>query len=122
MQDRDSNFPKIRVTFLLLLASGITLLFFWVIKGFVLALIMAVVLTVLALPAYRRLVKWLRGRDTAAAALTVLLTVVVAIIPTILFLGVLVYEAAQVSESLDSWLKAYVDEPDQGSKVRGEDQ
>ena len=108
MQDRHSNLPRIRVTFLLLLAIGITLLLFWVVKGFVLALIMAVVLTGLAMPAYRRLVKWLRGRETAAAAITVLLTVVVVIAPTILFLGVLVYEAGQVSESLDSGLKEYV--------------
>jgi len=109
MQGKHSNLARIRVSFLLLLAIGITLLFYWVIKSFVLALIMAVVLAGLVKPAYKRLVKWLRGRDTAAAVITVLLTVVVVILPTILFLGVLVYEAAQVSESLDSWLTEQAD-------------
>ena len=38
-----------RTTFLLLLAVGISLLFFWVIKGFVLALVLAAVLAAVAL-------------------------------------------------------------------------
>lgn len=109
MQDQDYSLTRIRISFLLLLAIGITLLFFWIIRGFVLALVMAVVLTGLVKPAYSRLVKWLRGRETASSVLTVLLTLIVVIVPSILFLGVLVYEADQVSESLDSWLKEYVE-------------
>ena len=48
----------------------------------------------------------LAGIPTPTAP-TVLLTVIIVILPTLLFLGVLVYEAAQVNVRPDSWLTEY---------------
>ncbi len=107
MNNQNSNPPGRRVGFLLLLAIGISLLFFLVVEKFVLAVVMAAVLAGVLHPAYRRVVSLLRGRRTAAATLTVLLTVIIVIVPTLLFLGVLVYEATQVSVNFESWLAEY---------------
>jgi predicted PurR-regulated permease PerM len=49
----------------------------------------------------------LRGRTSAAAILTVAATVITVIVPLLLFLGVLVHEATQVSRSLESWISDY---------------
>jgi len=107
VNNKVSNSPRRRVAFLLLLAIGISLLFFLVVEKFVLALVMAAVLASLVHPAYRRIVGLLRGRKSTAAIVTVLLTVIIIILPTLLFLVVLVYEAAQVSMNLESWLAEY---------------
>ena len=107
MNNRLSTSPGRRVAFLLLLAIGISLLFFLVVEQFVLAVVMAAVLAGVLHPAYRRVVSLLRGRKSAAATLTVLLTVIIVIVPTLLFLGVLVYEATQVSTNFESWLAEY---------------
>ena len=71
MQNEISTVQKSRVAFLLLLAIGISLLFFWVIEDFVLTLVMAAILAGLTFPVYRKFVVWLRGRESAAAAVTV---------------------------------------------------
>jgi len=107
VNNRNSDSARPRVVFLLLLAIGISLLFFLVVEKFVLAVVMAAVLAGVLHPAYRRVVGLLRGRKSTAAIVTVLLTVIIIIVPTLLFLGVLVYEAAQVSVSLESWLAEY---------------
>jgi predicted PurR-regulated permease PerM len=117
MQTKDQNTMG-RVKLLLLLAIGISLLFFMVVKGFAVALLMAAVLAGLTLPVFNRLTKWLRGRKSPAAILTVLLTIIVVIVPVILFLGILVHEAAQVSTSLESWLNEYVEYINDSDKVQ----
>lgn len=93
-----------RIAFLLLLAIGITFVFFWVIKGFVVALLVAAIFSTLLHPFYRRLVNRLGGHESMASGLTVLFSLFVVIIPGILFLGILVGEAVNISESAEAWV------------------
>jgi predicted PurR-regulated permease PerM len=102
------NLTRPRVAFLLLLAIGITLLFFWVIKGFILALLLAAVLAGLVHPFYARVSNLLGGRKSMAAIATVLLSLVLVIIPLMLFLGILVGEAIHISESAGDWVARQV--------------
>jgi predicted PurR-regulated permease PerM len=110
MQNDNPASAKSRVAFLLLLAIGITLLFFWVIKGFVLAILMAAVLAGLVYPIYRRLAGLLGDRKAIASGATVLLSLVLVIIPLLLFLGVLIIEAIQISESAGDWVARQVEQ------------
>ena len=96
---------------LLLLAVTATLLFFWVIKGFALTLVLAAVLAAVAQPLFRWLTGRLHGRETAAALLTVLLFLAVVIVPALLFLGELVSDAAEVSEQLQLWVSNMAQQP-----------
>lgn len=99
-----STVQKSRVAFLLLLAIGISFLFFWVIEDFVLTLVLAAILAGLASPLYQKFVVLLRGRKSTAAALTVLLILLIVIVPTMLLMGSFVHEAVQVSERLEPWI------------------
>ena len=106
MKTRSAALTTPRVAFLLALAIATSILFFWVIKDFVLALFLAAILAGLLHPAYRRVLKWIGGRRSLASAVTVVLSVVLIVVPLLLFLGVVVREAANVSASAKEWLTA----------------
>ena len=112
MNIEPSIVPKSRVTFLLLLAVAISLLLFWVIDGFVLAIFLAAVLAGLLQPVYRPMLKWTGGRRSLASALTVVLSLVVGIVPLLLLLGLVVSEAVHISESAKDWLGAQRQNPE----------
>ena len=92
-----------RVVFLLVLAIAITLLFLSVIGGFALALLLAAVFAGVASPFHRRLTNALGGRTALASGLTVGLSVIVVIIPLLLFLFILAGQAVDISESAHTW-------------------
>jgi predicted PurR-regulated permease PerM len=104
MKNEKPILPRPRIAFLLLLALGITFVFFWVIKGFVVSLLVAAIFVALLHPFYRRLVDRLGGHNAMASGLTVLFSLFAVIIPGILFLGILVGEAANISESAEAWV------------------
>jgi len=112
MQEQPLDTAKTRVALLFLLALAVTALFFWVIKGFVLALLMAVVLAGVMRPVYRKLVDAMHGRKSAAAGLTVVMTLAVVIVPALLFLAAMVHQAAQFSEQLGPWIETHLQSSD----------
>jgi predicted PurR-regulated permease PerM len=85
-----------------------TMAFYWVIGNFVVTLLLAAVLAGMAHPAYRRLRDRLGGRESLAAGTTVLLCLVIVIIPLGLFLGIVVGEAVDVSQSARDWFTEQV--------------
>ena len=93
-----------RTGFLLLLALGMTALLLWLIQGWLIAVFLAAVLAALAHPLYHRLLGLLRGRKLLASGVTVLLSLFLVVIPLLLFLGVLVAEAIEISERAGAWL------------------
>ncbi len=105
------SFTRSRVAFLFLLALVITVLFFWVIRGFVLALVLAAVFAAIAHPFHRRLAELLGGRTALASSLTVVLSLLLVFIPLLLFIGVLVDEAAQVAEAAGVWIAEEMQDP-----------
>jgi predicted PurR-regulated permease PerM len=104
MENRSLRLKQPRVAFLLLLAVAISLLFYWLISDFLLALLVAAVLAALVHPFYLRVARMLRERKGIAAGVTVLLCLVLVIIPMLLFLGILVDEAMHMSESARAWI------------------
>ena len=110
MLNKESMLYTPRVACLLLLAVIISILFYWMIKGFLVALLIAVVLTALVNPFCCRLADWLGGRKTLASGVTVLLSLVLVIIPLLLFLGILVSQAVSVSQSAEGWLTSQIEQ------------
>jgi predicted PurR-regulated permease PerM len=111
MPNNESKLYSPRVACLLLLAVIISILFYWMIKGFLVALLIAAVLAALVNPFCCRLADWLGGRKTLASGVTVLLSLVLVIIPLLLFLGILVNEAVSISQSTEGWLNSQMQEP-----------
>ena len=102
--------PKFRVTFLLLLASVISILFLRLIWGFLLPLLMAAVMAGLASPVYRRLVKLFRNHKAVASAVTVFLSLCLIAVPIFLLIGIVANEAIGITEVTADWLKEHIQE------------
>lgn len=98
------NKHKSRIIFLFSLAVIITGFFYWMIKGFLLAIFIAAVMAALLHPLYQRVVTWCKGREGLASAVTVLLSLVLVIIPCLFFLGIVVNEAAEMAASAKTWV------------------
>jgi predicted PurR-regulated permease PerM len=108
MQDRTPPDPepgplRFRRAFLLTLVLAISVLFFLVIRRFVLTVLLAAVLAGIATPIYR----WLRdrsGRRLAGAATLVLLLAGVGL-PVAGFLALVATEAVQLSQGAEEWFQ-----------------
>ncbi|MGB5525476.1 MAG: AI-2E family transporter, partial [Gemmatimonadota bacterium] len=70
MAIKNSALSRPRVAFLLVLALAVTLLFFWVIKGFLLALLLGAIMAALLHPFYGRIVERLGGREGLGSGVT----------------------------------------------------
>ena len=104
---RDSALSRPRVAFLLLLSLGITALLLWVVRPFVVAIVMAAVLGAVAHPLYRKVLQRLGGRKSLASGITVVLSLFLFIVPLVLFLGIVVGEAFELSQSAAEWMAAH---------------
>src|SRR4051812_19781256 len=107
MLTNTSGTAKPRVAFLFLLATAISLLFFWVIEGFVLPVFLAAVFAGMLQPIYYRILSRTRGHRSLASAITVGLSFVVVIVPLVLLLGLISSEAIQISESATDWVETH---------------
>lgn len=100
--------------FLLLLAIGISLLFFFVVQRFLLAVLLAAVFAGLAYPLFCRL----RGRMGArmAASLTLVLLFIGVGLPVAGFLTLVTTEAMQMGQAVENWLQ----EDDRATQIHGQ--
>ncbi len=103
---------KRRGVFLLVLALVTSILFFWVIKDFVITLFFAAIFAGLLHPVYRRFLQWTGGKQSLSSAVTVVLSLLVVVIPALLFFGIVVSQAAEVSGSAKQWLASQKVSPD----------
>jgi len=99
--------------FLLILVVGISVLFFQMIRPFLLAVLLAGIFASLAQPPYQRFRRWFGGREVPASLLTLLLIVLVIIVPLGFLLGVVTAEAIKVGESISPWVSDKIHNPDQ---------
>lgn len=90
---------------LLALALAVSVLFVWVIWDFLLALLLAAILTGMFHPIYRRLARRLGYRRSLAAALTVGGVLMVVIIPFAIFLVMIAQQAVQLSQIARPWIE-----------------
>jgi predicted PurR-regulated permease PerM len=88
----------------MVLAVVLTILFLWLIQDFVLTLIIAAILAALLYPVYNRLLGVFGNRKGMASIVTVLSSLLLLIIPIMLFTGILVSEAIEVSETAIDWV------------------
>lgn len=85
--------------FLLLLAL-VTVAFAWTIRGFLLPVFWAIVLSVLFSPLFRRIRKWMRGYGTPASLATLLVVFLVVVVPLIGLGAAVTSEAVSVYQQV----------------------
>ncbi len=91
--------------FLLVLALGISLLFLVMIRGFLIAILLAAVFSAMSRPLHLRLAAFFRGRDRTAAVVTLVLVLLVLVAPALAFMGLVVSQAVDVSQAAAGWVR-----------------
>lgn len=85
---------------ILIIALAISALFISMIRGFLIAIIMAALFTDLLNPIYKKIRKWLKGHKSPAAMLTTLIFILIILIPLAGLTLVLVEQAISASKSV----------------------
>ena len=104
----DSSIPdpdRFRRSVVLSLVVGITVLFLFVVKDFLMPLLLAGIFAGLLRPVYRRLNVAFNGKKVAASVVTILLALTLIGIPLIALASVVVGQAYKVSDSAFTWLQ-----------------
>ncbi|MGD2139060.1 MAG: AI-2E family transporter [Burkholderiales bacterium] len=105
---------RFRKGFVLLLVLSITVVFVATIKGFLAALFLAAVFTGLIYPVYRWLLDHFRGRATLASVSTLVLVLGAVVVPLILFFGIVVGQAVQVTQIVAPWVERQLESSGDG--------
>ena len=90
----------LRRPFLILLVVIISLAFLWMIQTFLITILLAALFSGVSYPLYKRLVEGLRGREKAAAILTLLLLLALVVTPMLFIAGAVANEALRISETI----------------------
>lgn len=87
------------------IALGVSALFLWMIRDFLMALLLSALLSGWCFPLYRRITERLGGREGWGAGVTVLSVFLVVIIPLFGFVAIVGFQAAELARSAGPWLE-----------------
>jgi len=96
---------------LLVMLLLITLLFLYMIRQFILVILLAAIFSSMAQPIYRRLEKEFGGRKTLASLATLLIVFLIVFLPLLGVLGIVVQQAFRISQSVRPWIERWIAEP-----------
>lgn len=106
------NREKFANVFLVLLAIAISLVFLLMVRGFLMAVLLAGIFSGMAHPLYRYFLKLFKGRTALASAVSIFLVLLVIVIPLTAFLGVAASQAVDVSQAVTPWIEQQLSQPD----------
>jgi predicted PurR-regulated permease PerM len=86
--------------FLLFSLLAVMLLFFLMIKGFMVPIIVAAVFATLFNPLYQRLVRWTKGRSGLSAVISCLILLLVLLIPIYILVNIVINQAIALYDSI----------------------
>jgi predicted PurR-regulated permease PerM len=95
-------------TFLAILVAAITLAFIVVMRNFLITVMLAAIFTAMVYPGYRIVLSWCRGKQRVAAGVYIIILALLVIIPTAVFLSVLVAQAIEISGGASSLIQEQV--------------
>lgn len=101
----------IHKSFLLILVFFISVIFLFMIKAFLMALLLAGIFSALAHPLYNQFTRWLGGRRQIAAGITLLLIIMVILLPLTGLLGLVTAQAIKVGQSVSPWVQEQLASP-----------
>lgn len=102
---------RFRRSFLLLLALFVSALFLYMIRGFLMPLLLAAIFSGLAQPLYRWLLARLRGRGALAATATLLILLAAVGLPLTAFLGLVASNAIDIAGVAAPWIQENIARP-----------
>jgi predicted PurR-regulated permease PerM len=99
---------KFQTAFVLVLVISVSALFLAMIWQFLKPLLLGAIFTGMLYPAYRRLVRWFRGREGLASAAMIVLVLLLILGPLTAFLGIVVGQAADIGEVAIPWVQEQI--------------
>jgi predicted PurR-regulated permease PerM len=99
-------------SFLLLALAAISALFLWMVKAFVMALLLGAITAGLTHPVHNWLAERLRGRRIPAALIVVVGLVLLVIGPLSMLLGVVVAQAVEITQEIRPWVETQIEHPE----------
>ncbi len=99
--------------FLLLLVTSVSLFFLWMIRSFVMTLILAAVFSSLMYPLYVYLRQRFGGREKLASAMSLLIFFVIIVLPLFGFIGLVTNEAFKVADQAKPWVQEKIEDRDE---------
>lgn len=99
---------RARRVFLLGLVLGISLLFLLMVRRFLMPVFLAAIFTGLVYPLYGRIVRWMGGRKSWAAIITLLFVLVVIVVPLTFFGGIVTAQAVQITERVRPFVQQHM--------------
>jgi predicted PurR-regulated permease PerM len=102
---------RFRRAFLLALVVGISIAFLWMLRSFLMTILLAATFSGFVYPLYARITAWLRGRRYAASGLTLLIVVLGFILPLIAIFSVVLNQAIRVTGSITPVVERFLTEP-----------
>ncbi len=108
-----------RKSFLLVLAIAISLLFFAMVRGFIVALLVAAIFSGLFYPLYGRFLRLARGYKSVASVATLVVVLLVIVVPLTGLLGIVASQAVQVSQSVRPWVDQQLAQSNQLEQLLG---
>ena len=111
---------RFRKGFVLVMTLAYAGMFFAMISGFVIALLLAAVFSGILYPLYSWLLNVWGERKTLASLMTLVISLVVIIVPLILLRGLIADQAIEVSQEVTPWIEQQLDSPTQNEqKMQG---
>ncbi len=100
---------------LLLLVATISVMFFQMVRGFLVAVLLAAIFAGMSYPLFSRLRFRFGGRPNLASITTILALFVGVVVPIVAFLALVVSESVTLSQSIADWVRS---EPDRLAQLR----
>ncbi len=100
-----------RKRFLILLLIVISLVFVVMIRQFVMTLLLAAIVSGMAFPLYRWLLRLFRDRKALSSITTLVIVFLVAVVPLTFFLGIVVSQAVSISQAVQPEVQRLLNEP-----------
>ena len=111
MTDLTVDREKFRRYTLLLMVLVISIVFLFMIRGFLKALFLAAVFSAMANPLYRWVRQRLGGRNALASGITLLILLLLVILPLSGFLGIVAAQAVELTENVVPWVQEKIKDP-----------
>ena len=102
---------RFRKGFVLVLTITYLIVFISIIDGFIEALLLAAVFSGIVYPIFSRLQWFLKGRNTLASLMTLVISLVAIIVPLLFLLGLVAEQAIEVADTVKPMIEQRLDNP-----------
>jgi predicted PurR-regulated permease PerM len=111
MTPTSSDAEKFQRGFLILLVIAISLVFFAMVRDFLMAVLLAAIVSGMCHPLHQWLTKLFRGRSRLASATTTVIAFGVIVVPLLGIAGIVVAQAIDISGSVTPWVQQQIAQP-----------